>query len=782
MADRYDPKLSVRPLSERRPAAPADDSDPLVELARIVSGRTTFDPAPAPKAKTVPAAANGALSAEPSLANDLESELMNDLQASFAAVVPPPKPAAPARPAAPPPAAPVAARPVPIPQPKAPPPPARPAPAAAAPAAPPPSAFIPPRVAAPAPRPASAPSPAIAKPAPPPSVRPAAPPPVAKAPPPAERPARPAPPPARAERPAVAQPPVRPVDRGDFGSLPLRPTTAAHSEPPPASAGRWEKQAESDEGVGVGDPSRFAPPRAKNWFRANRPGDADPPAPAPKARAERPAPPPEPEITEADHDMFEDAPPTLAEADEIYQDDLALDDIAHYGDDDADLPPLVDELPDMGHRRTSRGLVAVAALLIVALAGGAGYVMLRGVPGTGTAAPVIAADPAPTKITPPDDGSQQTADAQNKLVYDRVDPASKPADDTTKLVTPGNEKIADVNKPDPSADDGNPVSRVIMQGGPAYDGTSGDDGTAGVNAPAKVGDGGATAGAGAASAAATDGDNGIGPRKVRTVVVRPDGTIVSSEAAPAGGSGTPAVAGGAPDPNKPPSEVAGTLNVPQGGTSMDTVLDKGGNIPVNSDPLNNGGAPASADAGAAPAPAGTVPASDGDGAAPAAPAKAAPAQPAQVATADDGGTPAASGDDGDAAAGAPAATPEPPAKPATPPKPKTVVAKGEPIDLTPAKKPAAAPAANPADAAAMTAGLSVQVTSQKSEAAAMSAFRSMQSRYAEVLGRYQPNVQRADLGDRGTYYRVRVGPFAGDGASRVCAALKAAGGDCIIVK
>ena len=35
---------------------------------------------------------------------------------------------------------------------------------------------------------------------------------------------------------------------------------------------------------------------------------------------------------------------------------------------------------------------------------------------------------------------------------------------------------------------------LIMQGGPAYDGTSEDDGTDGANAPAKVGDGGAAAG------------------------------------------------------------------------------------------------------------------------------------------------------------------------------------------------------------------------------------------------------------------------------------------------
>jgi hypothetical protein len=546
--------------------------------------------------------------------------------------------------------------------------------------------------------------------------------------------------------------------------MPLRPTTPAHAEPAaPAPQGRWDRSDEAENDGG--EPSRFAPPsRARNWFRPKGAAEeAARPAEPPRAASRTSQPAPTPEVDDFDHDMFEDAPPTLAEADEIYQDDLALDDIAHYGDDEAELPPLVDELPDMGHRRTPRGLIAVAAVLIVALVGGAGYVMLRGVPGTAGTPPVIAADPGPTKVAPPDDGTQQTADAQNKLIYDRVDGAAKPAEDATNLVTPGTEKIADVNKP-ADGDDANPVSRVIMQGGPAYDGSAGEDGAYGANAPAKVpgGDEGAAPAAG--------GDSGLGPRKVRTVVVRPDGTIVSSEAAPADGAATPAGGPAMPDPNKPPSEVAGSLNVPQAGTSMDTVLDKGGNIPVNADPLGDGSGSASADGGATPAPAGTVPASDDAGA-----AAAEKAQPAQVATADDGDS------DGDAAAAAePAAAPEPPAKPAAPPKPKTVVAKGDPIDLTPGRK--AAPAAAPADAAAITGGLSVQVTSQRSEQAALSAYRGLQSRYAQVLGRYQPNVQRADLGDRGTYYRVRVGPFAGDGASRVCAALKAAGGDCIIVK
>jgi hypothetical protein len=570
-----------------------------------------------------------------------------------------------------------------------------------------------------------------------------------------ERPVRPPVP--RGERPAL-QPAARPADRGDFASMPLRPTTPAHSEPPaaPAPQGRCDRAGEAEDDAG--EANRFAPPsRARNWFRPKGAGD-DPARPAEpvRAAARAPQPAPTPEVSDYDHDMFEDAPPTLAEADEIYQDDLALDDIAHYGDDEAELPPLVDELPDMGHRRTPRGLIAVATVLIVALVGGAGYVMLRGVPGAAGTPPVIAADPGPTKVAPPDDGSQQTADAQNKLIYDRVDGAAKPGEDATNLVTPGTEKIADVNKP-ADGDDANPVSRVIMQGGPAYDGSAGEDGAYGANAPAKVP-------GGDEGAAAAGGDSGLGPRKVRTVVVRPDGTIVSSEAAPADGSGAAAGGPAMPDPNKPPSEVAGSLNVPQAGTSMDTVLDKGGNIPVNADPLGS----ASADGDATPAPAGTVPASDDAGA-----AAADKAQPAHVATADDG--------DGDAAADAePVAAPEPPAKPAAPPKPKTVVAKGDPIDLTPGRKPA--PAAAPADAAAITGGLSVQVTSQRSEQAALSAYRGLQSRYTQVLGRYQPNVQRADLGDRGTYYRVRVGPFAGDGASRVCAALKAAGGDCIIVK
>src|SRR5689334_19680858 len=113
MADRYEPKLSVRPMSERKAAQPPAEDDPLLELTRMISGRSTFDPAPAPKNKTVPAGRPSAPQSEANLGLDLESELMNDLQASFglirdgmssppaAKAAPAPAPGATPKPAAP---------------------------------------------------------------------------------------------------------------------------------------------------------------------------------------------------------------------------------------------------------------------------------------------------------------------------------------------------------------------------------------------------------------------------------------------------------------------------------------------------------------------------------------------------------------------------------------------------------------------------------------------------------------------------------------------------------
>jgi cell division protein FtsN len=49
------------------------------------------------------------------------------------------------------------------------------------------------------------------------------------------------------------------------------------------------------------------------------------------------------------------------------------------------------------------------------------------------------------------------------------------------------------------------------------------------------------------------------------------------------------------------------------------------------------------------------------------------------------------------------------------------------------------------------------------------------------LGSRSPLIKRADLGEKGIYYRAMVGPFGTpDEASQLCSSLKAAGGQCVV--
>jgi len=145
---------------------------------------------------------------------------------------------------------------------------------------------------------------------------------------------------------------------------------------------------------------------------------------------------------------------------------------------------------------------------------------------------------------------------------------------------------------------------------------------------------------------------------------------------------------------------------------------------------------------------------------------------------------------------------------ASAPKPSTTAsapAGGAPLSIIPGAEgdaPAAAPAraraavapasgapmalasATPGTAVAATSsagGYAVQLTSQRSEAAAQAAFRSLQAKYPNQLGGHEPILRRADLGSKGVYYRALVGPFASmEEAAGMCSSLKAAGGNCIV--
>jgi hypothetical protein len=80
-------------------------------------------------------------------------------------------------------------------------------------------------------------------------------------------------------------------------------------------------------------------------------------------------------------------------------------------------------------------------------------------------------------------------------------------------------------------------------------------------------------------------------------------------------------------------------------------------------------------------------------------------------------------------------------------------------------------------------GYLVQVSSQKNEADAQDSVRALQKKFPAALGSRPTVIKRADLGDKGVYYRTMVGPFgSAEEAAQFCGNLKSAGGQCIIQK
>jgi SPOR domain len=74
------------------------------------------------------------------------------------------------------------------------------------------------------------------------------------------------------------------------------------------------------------------------------------------------------------------------------------------------------------------------------------------------------------------------------------------------------------------------------------------------------------------------------------------------------------------------------------------------------------------------------------------------------------------------------------------------------------------------------AGMFVQIAARNDQAAAMAAFADLQQKYAGVLGNHSPSVRKVDLGDKGVWYRLLVGPMASKGdADKLCEDLKTAG-------
>jgi len=156
---------------------------------------------------------------------------------------------------------------------------------------------------------------------------------------------------------------------------------------------------------------------------------------------------------------------------------------------------------------------------------------------------------------------------------------------------------------------------------------------------------------------------------------------------------------------------------------------------------------------------------------------------------------------------APAKTKAAPAKTkAAPPKTETATAKEPPLSVAKSLAPPAAapvappvvkptpqpapekvataePAPAPVKKPAATGSYVLQIGAYKSEADADAAWRTYRGKHASLLSGYSQDVRKVDLGEKGTWYRLRVGSFADkDAAKALCTKLTADGGACFPAK
>ena len=246
----------------------------------------------------------------------------------------------------------------------------------------------------------------------------------------------------------------------------------------------------------------------------------------------------------------------------------------------------------------------------------------------------------------------------------------------------------------------------------------------------------------------TTGDEGLANRKVRTVTVRPDGTIVNADDLLAGGQALPVER-----PNVPA--------VPSGN--------------VDGSDLLAAAATANAAAPSPLAPAATSPAEQ--------PGAMAALTPAETPTAIDPANVTPPG------MVAPVPRPRIANRPTTAIGPTASASNAvnaivnDPIGALAAQAdttPTPAVTAQPSSGAGTQAAAYVQLSSQRDENVARQSLVDINQRYGRILGGVLPEVQRVDLGAKGIYYRVRVPTDSMQSANYLCNQIKSASGDCIV--
>jgi hypothetical protein len=444
---------------------------------------------------------------------------------------------------------------------------------------------------------------------------------------------------------------------------------------------------------------------------------------------------------------------------------------AAAGDGEAAAP--ADDAPS-APRRSGRVLATMGVLVVVGAAGLVGAWVVKGAPGLPKTPPLIMAADGPTKIQPPtDDTIASPSDSASVLLKDQ-----KGKSEPVKLVSSQEQPVdlAQQAKAEPV-----PAPAVIAAAPPAGSSPTSAPLAAASAMPAAAvsvspppaGPSAAVAPARSIGALSSIGSTNAAPaapapfpepKRVKTVSVRPDGSVISSGSevvADARPAADPAAAPATPDASSAPPEDAAAQPahppVPHARPSFD----------------------ASADSAAQPA----TPKLD-------LPTKLSPKSSARVPIAKTDTTVASGAAQSPET---PRAQPLPqqqqPQQQAQQPQ-KSPLQIGSDIIQSMSKavggdaQPTQVAAADPVATATTTTSsgsYAVQLAAPASDREAQSASARLQAKYASALGGMQPTIHQADVNGR-SIYRVRVGGMAKADAVALCQKLKASGGDCFVAR
>ncbi|PXA90590.1 hypothetical protein DMC25_07355 [Caulobacter sp. D4A] len=375
---------------------------------------------------------------------------------------------------------------------------------------------------------------------------------------------------------------------------------------------------------------------------------------------------------------------------------------------------------------------------------------------------IIAADNEPIKIAPQNPGGK-TVPNQDKAVYDRVAGVS-PKDPKQRTLISSNEEPVDV------------VQKTLMPDTLPLEGENDIEPTdVGETQDPRLLPQDRTA---ANDASAEQQPVTVMPRKVKTMIVRPDGKLVEQEIA------APALA--APETAKLPA--AGAKPVETAAAFPDKVPASAPATPTRTQPLaapaNTGSAgvlPVSAPANPA-APAEHVNVVRTNPVTPAVAAAPAPAQPTPAAAPPSPAAAQAPAPVAPVQVSAPAAkAPVPIARPAEQPVNVVAAVTDQGNVRAPGQPPAAAPASAPSQVASLGSGdYVIQIASLPSQAEAQKSYQSLSSKFGSVIGGRGVDIKPAEIAGKGTFYRVRIPAGSKNDAVALCERYRAAGGTCLV--